>query len=86
MDAGDDTVHVSRETGAIFNAQYNPSVNLWLKEFFSDSKSRTGELEFLKHYASPTKHRDLSPNQKVAPAQSPSLLSGATSAASAVRI
>jgi len=69
-DAGNGQGHITPETAAIFGANYDPPENLWLKVFFTDSpKSQAAGREFLKRYLSRTENRDVSINQKVAPAQ-----------------
>ena len=68
--AGNGQGHITPETAAIFGANYDPPENLWLKVFFTDSpKSQAAGREFLKRYLSRTENRDVSINEKVAPAQ-----------------
>src|ERR1700737_3718588 len=69
-DAGNGQGHIPPETAAIFGATYDPSENLWLKVFFTDSeKSQAAGREFLKRYLSRTENRDAPINDRVAPAQ-----------------
>ena len=69
-DAGNGQGHITPETASVFGASYDPSENLWLKVFFTDSEeSQTAGRAFLRRYLSRTVDRDAAISDKVAPAQ-----------------